>query len=135
MSSNIDTIRAALETYLSATAGIPTLVFDNVDFDPNVLTAFVRVKFAPTSRKPLDVGSDPLSRVEGVYILTVCQPKNVGEGPGLAVADTLSNRFPPHSVVPYGSTFVGIDYSEVGMSYPDDLHHCTPVTIGWFAHN
>jgi hypothetical protein len=53
----------------------------------------------------------------------------------LTVADTLSNRFPPHSIIPYGSIFVEIEYSEVGMSYPDDLYHCTPVTIGWFAHN
>lgn len=135
MSSNIDTIRATLETHLAATTGIPTLVFENVDFDPSVMTAFVRVKFAPAARRPLDVGSNPLSRVEGVYILTVCQPKNTGEGPGLAVADTLSNRFPPHSVVTYGSVFVGIDYSEVGTSYPDDLYHCIPVTIGWYAHN
>jgi hypothetical protein len=135
MSSNIATIRAALETYLVATAGIPTVVLDNVDFDPSVLTAFVRAKLIPVNRRPIDVGSNPLNRVEGIYVLTVCQPKNVGEGPGLAVADTLSNRFPPHSVVPYGSFFVEVDYSEVGMSYPDDLHHCTPVTIGWFAHN
>jgi hypothetical protein len=135
MSSNIATIRAALETYLAATSGIPALVFDNVDYDPSALTPFVRVKLAPVSRRPIDVGPNPLSRVDGIYILTICQPKNVGDGPGLVVADTLSNRFPPHSVIPYGSIFVEIVYSEVGMSYPDDLYHCTPVTIGWFAHN
>jgi len=135
MSSNIATIRAALETYLAATSGIPTLVFDNVDYDPSALTPFVRAKLVPTTRRPIDIGSTALNRVDGVYILTICQPKNIGEGPGLTVADTLCNRFLPHSIVSYGSIFVEIIYSEVGMSYPDDLYHCTPVTIGWFAHN
>lgn len=135
MTSNIATIKATLETYLVATSGIPSIVFDNVDYDPSVLTAFVKSKLIPTERRPIDLGQNPLNRSSGIYLITICQPKNVGEGPGLLVADTLSNRFLPHSVIANGSFFVEIEYSEVGMSYPDDLYHCTPVTIGWFAHN
>lgn len=135
MTANNLTIFKILEAKLRSISGLPTLVSGNVEYDPSVSTPFMRSKYVPVSRRSVDMGSNPLSRVEGTYIITVCHPLNVGEGPGLVVADSIIGSFSPHSVVTDGTDFVEIEYSEMNSGYPSENFYCIPVTIGWFAHN
>ena len=132
--ASLNPIRACLEQYLLATAGIPAVAIPNVKFDPDPKVPFIRVQFVPTSKRPANVGPNPLERYEGLYQLNVYHPSNEGEGYGLNIADVLMERFKPSTSIVFGGEEVGIMYSEVGLPFPDAPFYTTPVTVGWYAY-
>ncbi len=135
MSSNNEAIYKILEARLRSIVDVPTIVSENVQYDPSVGTAFVRTRFMPGARRAIDVGQNPLNRIEGIYMVSLYHPINVGSGPGLILGDIVLDNFPPHSVLSSGSDYVEIMFSEMSMGFPNEKFYCTPVTIGWFAHN
>lgn len=133
--ADLNQIRAALEAHLTATVGIPPLTLPNqvVDVDPRA--AHIRVQFVPISRRPESRGPNPLNRVQGIYSMVVCRPQSEGEGPGLADAQRLIDRFASSTTVSRGGQHVGIEYAEAGLPYPDAPFYCFPVIASWFAYN
>ena len=45
-------IRAALESKLSNTAGLPDIAYENVSFSPTTGTSFLQTTYLPTLRRP-----------------------------------------------------------------------------------
>lgn len=132
---DINPIRACLEQFLLATAGLPVIALPNVSFDPDPTVSFIRVQFVPVSLRPANVGRNPLKRHDGLYQLNVHTPLNVGEGVGLSIADVLIERFEPSTAISFGGQDVGISYSEVSMPFPNTPFYTTPVTVGWYAYS
>jgi hypothetical protein len=128
-------IRAGLENHLLNTADIPLVELPNQkrERDPNV--PFIRAQFTPTARRPDVRGPNPMQRVDGLYIMNVCQPEYVGEGPGLQIADLLLARFDASTDVSYLDFKIGINYSELGLNFPDPPFFCTPVVVNWFTYH
>ena len=52
MASIHNDIRAALESHLSTTAGLPSIAYENVQFDPTTNNSFLKVMYIPTTRRP-----------------------------------------------------------------------------------
>lgn len=134
MSDDLNKIRACLEQHLRAIPSIPTIVVPNVKYDPNKDTPFVRVQFVPLSRRPANVGPNPLNRHDGLYALNVYTPEYQGEGEGLRIAQLIMDAFAPSTSISYGGENVGISYSEAEMAYGDSPFFATPVNVGWYAY-
>lgn len=134
MSDDYNKIRACLEQHLRAIIGIPLVIVGNVKYDPQKDTPFVRAQFAPLSRRPANVGPNPLNRHDGLYSLNVYTPEYNGEGEGLRVAQLIADAFAPSTSIAYGGENVGISYSEVMMAYGDSPFFATPVNVGWYAY-
>jgi len=133
--TSMNDIRAALETRLIATTGIPTVVLPNQRYERDPSVPFVRAQFTPTFRRPDVRGPNPMQRIEGLYLITICQPEYLGEGPGLLVADKLLTRFDATLDIAYGTFKVGINYAELGLNFPDTPFFCTPVIVSWFTYH
>ena len=87
MASIHNDIRAALESHLSTTAGLPAIAYENVPFDPTTGTSFLKVMYIPTTRRPAVRGLNPQQRYEGLLSVTVYCP----EGNGPSTADDYAN--------------------------------------------
>ena len=134
-------IRAALESHLSDTAGLPSgIAYENVSFDPQVGTSFLKVSFVPTSRRPAVRGLSPQQRYQGVFRVFCYTP----EGNGPATADDIANKvmtaFEATTSISFtnadNDTFkVSIDYSERDTGFVDTPWYYTVVNIGWYIYN
>jgi len=136
--SIINDIRACLDTHLAGTASIPTVAHQNVPYEPDTGSEYVKATLVPTSRRPAVRGSNPQQRYEGVYLLLVCTPEANGSGAGYTIADKLLDRFDATNDISYTNPttletiILTINYSEVGTSFLDSPFYCTPVTVSWY---
>lgn len=128
-------IRAALELTLDSVSGLPPFARQNVDFDPTPDDTFIRAQFTPTQRRPSARGPDPQMQYLGLYNLLVCTPENVGAGPGLQIAELIVETLDATKSATNSGIIVRIEYAELGLSYPDPPHYCTPVTISWYSYH
>lgn len=160
MSSILNGIRAALEAHLRSMDPAPLIYTPNRQPDsdrvkirdendpveqelygiaphyaPRKDDTFVRAQFVPRTRRPHVRGPDPINEYRGLYSLVACTPLAVGEGPGLQLADRLLDQFPSSSAVTRSGVTVRIDYSEVGLAYPDPVYFNTPITVSWYSYD
>jgi hypothetical protein len=133
-------IRAALESHLASTAGLPDIAYENVSFEPTTGSSFLKVAFVPVSRRPAVRGLNPQQRYEGVFRVFCYTP----EGIGPATADDLANKVMEAfdattdiSFTPDGgdTVTVSIDYSERDNGFVDTPWYYTVVNIGWYIYN
>ena len=140
MASIYNDIRAALETHLSNVSGIPSVAYENVSFEPQTGTSFLKVAFVPTSRRPAVRGLNPQQRYDGVFQVLVYAP----EGNGPATADDLANKvieaFEATTKIEYTNSdletiTVSIDYAERQQGFLDSPWYYVPINIGWYTYN
>lgn len=130
-----DDIRAALETHLADTIGVPDIAWENVEFSPTTGTPYIKSKVINTARRPAVRGLNPQYRYQGVFQLLLCYPEGVGPSASQTMANTLIDRFPTGSDLTSNGTAVTIEYSEQMGSYSDSPWFKTPVNIHWFSYN
>jgi hypothetical protein len=75
-------IRAALESKLANTSGLPNIAYENVSFSPTTGTGFLQTAYIPTLRRPAVRGLNPQQRYQGVFVVTAYAPE--GNGPKVA---------------------------------------------------
>ena len=128
-------IRAALDTHLAATTGLPTIAFEAVSYEQEPLVSHIKTQFIPTSRRPANRGPSPQNRHQGLYILTACIPEESGVGEALDIADKLMLRFDGSSDVLGVEVNVSIDYSEAITGFFNPPFYCIPVNVAWYAYS
>ena len=134
-------IRAALESHLASTSGLPSgIAYENVSFEPQTGTSFLKVAFVPTSRRPAVRGLNPQQRYQGVFRVFCYTP----EGNGPANADDIANKvitaFDATTDISFtnsdAETFiVSIDYADRDNGFVDSPWYYTVVNIGWYIYN
>ncbi len=139
MSSIYSDIRAALESHLANTSGLPSgIAYENVSFEPETGTSFLKVAFVPTSRRPAVRGLNPQQRYQGVFRVFCYTP----EGHGPATADDIANKvitaFEAATDISFTNggetTIVSIDYAERDNGFVDSPWYYTVVNIGWYIY-
>ena len=133
-------IRAALESHLASTAGLPSgIAYENVSFEPQTGTSFLKVAFVPTSRKPAVRGLNPQLRYQGVFAVTVFTP----EGNGPSTADGYVNKvidaFQATTDISFTNAQsetikLSIDYAERQQGLIDSPWYYVPINIGWYIY-
>jgi hypothetical protein len=140
MSSIYNDIRAALESHLAGTSGLPSgIAYENVSFEPQTGTSFLKVAFVPTSRRPAVRGLNPQQRYQGVFRVFCYTP----EGSGPATADDIANKvieaFDATTDISFTSggetTIVSVDYAERDNGFVDSPWYYTVVNIGWYIYS
>ena len=133
MSSDYDKIRSALETYVAATPGIPSLAWENVKFTPTTGTPYIKVRVLNTSRRPANRGLNPQYRYQGILQLHLCYPEGVGPSVSQSMVNTLIDRFPTGLDITSSDIAVTIDHSEQLGAYNESPWYKTPVYVHWFC--
>ena len=139
MASIQNDIRAALESHLSATSGLPSIAYENVAFEPTTGTSFLKVQYLPTVTRPAVRGLNPQLRYQGVFSVTVFAP----EGQGPATADDYANKVIDAFAATTDISFtngdaetiiVSIDYAERQQGIIDSPWYFVPINIGWYIY-
>jgi len=140
MASIYKDIRAAFETELSGTSGIPDISYENLKYSRSAGTQFVEAQLIPTERKPAVRGTNPQYRYEGIFRVICYSPE--GEGPGAAdtLADLVLDAFPSATDISYTNTDpttykVSLDYSEREAGGIEGSFYYVPVNIGFYIYN
>ena len=139
MASIQNDIRAALESHLSATSGLPSIAYEKVAFEPTTGTSFLKVQYLPTVTRPAVRGLNPQLRYQGVFSVTVFAP----EGQGPATADDYANKVIDAFAATTDISFtngdaetiiVSIDYAERQQGMIDSPWYFVPINIGWYIY-
>jgi hypothetical protein len=139
MASIQNDIRAALESHLAGTSGLPSIAYENVAFDPTTGTSFLKVQYLPTATRPAVRGLNPQLRYQGIFAVTVFTP----EGKGPAAADDYSNKVIDAFAATTDISFtngdaetikVSIDYAERQQGIIDSPWYFVPINIGWYIY-
>lgn len=131
-------IRAALESHLSTTPDLPDIAYENVSFEPQTGTSFLKVAFVPVSRKPAVRGPYPQQRYDGVFRVFCYTPE--GKGPAVAddIADKVITAFDASNDISFtdgsGTTIVTINYAERDNGFVDSPWYYCAVNIGWYIY-
>jgi hypothetical protein len=139
MASIQNDIRAALESHLAGTSGLPSIAYENVAFEPTTGTSFLKVQYLPTATRPAVRGLNPQLRYQGIFAVTVFTP----EGKGPAAADDYSNKVVDAFAATTDISFtngdaetikVSIDYAERQQGIIDSPWYFVPINIGWYIY-
>ena len=139
MASIQNDIRAALESQLAGTSGLPDIAYENVAFEPTTGTSFLKVQYLPTVTRPAVRGLNPQLRYQGVFSVTVFAP----EGQGPATADDYANKVIDAFAATTDISFtngdaetiiVSIDYAERQQGMIDSPWYFVPINIGWYIY-
>ncbi len=139
MASIQNDIRAALESHLAGTSGLPSIAYENVAFEPTTGTSFLKVNYLPTATRPAVRGLNPQLRYQGIFAVTVFTP----EGKGPAAADDYSNKVIDAFASTTDISFtngdaetikVSIDYAERQQGIIDSPWYFVPINIGWYIY-
>lgn len=128
-------IRRVLETTLTGVAGIPSIAWENVSFNPVSNSPYVKARFAPTLREPAVRGLNPQMYYQGVFMVDVCVPTGLGPGEGDAIANSIVDAFDaPKDLTTNGIT-ITIRYAERELGTIEGAYYTIPVVIGWLIYN
>lgn len=141
-----DDIRAALESRLASTSGIPQISYENTKFKPTTNTPFIQTRVVYSSRVPVVMGLDsgtgqPFQhRYRGVFQLLLHYPEGVGSGTSQDMVNTLIDRFESSTDISFTNTdpktiFVTINYAEQMGAYTKSPWYVTPVNIDWYCYD
>ena len=140
MASIQNDIRAALESKLAATSGLPVIAYENVAFEPTTGTSFLKVQYLPTVTRPAVRGLNPQLRYQGVFSVTVFTPE--GKGPATAddYTNTVIDAFAATTDISFTNgdaetIIVSIDYAERQQGMVDSPWYFVPINIGWYIYN
>ena len=134
-------IRAALESHLASTSGLPSgIAYENVSFEPQTGTSFLKVAFVPTSRKPAVRGLIPQQRYHGVFRVFCYTPECIGPANADDIANIVITAFDATTDISFtnsdAETFiVSIDYADRDNGFVDSPWYYTVVNIGWYIYN
>lgn len=131
-----ETIRSTLETHLSGTSSIPSIIeYLNVKTAKDATDEHVRTKLYITSRVPAVRGPNPQMRYQGLYVATVCVPVGKGSKSALDYVDTLLARFDGSTNIVGASLTISVERAEVGIPYEEGAFYCVPVEITWYVYS
>lgn len=132
-------IRAALESRLEDTSGIPVIAWENVPYNPTTGTPFIKPMFQPVLREQAAMTTNPSHRYQGLFTILCHYPEGTGPGTSQGTVDTLVNRFNSTVDISYTNTdletiVVSIRGVQQEGSYTRSPWYITPVTVSWFIY-
>lgn len=128
-------IRAGLETALSAVAGLPAAQYrswENVAFTvPAPTVAWVEATFSPGRTRAITVGTAPTYQHEGLFLIDLHYPH--GNGPALAdaAADAIIAAFPVTADLVHTGVTTRIRYAERQAGARENAWFKVPIMVAW----
>lgn len=101
-------IYKGLMTTLTGISGIPQLVYENIQYEPNN-EIFIQVKNQLPDSGVSTMGANKFYRNTGILILDIKIPKNDGPEGAQETYDKIRNGFSPGSVITYNSVNIHIE--------------------------
>lgn len=130
-----DDIRAAFEVKLAAISGLPDVAWENVSFNPDTSSSYVKPRMVPTVREPAVRGLNPQIYYQGYFLVECCVPEGTGPSEADALADTIIEAFEATTDISHNGTITSIRYAERDLGTQEGSHFCVPVRIGFYIYS
>lgn len=134
MTAIYDDIRQALEVKLNSISGLPSVAWENVQFDPEDNTSYVQPMFSPTNRQPAVRGLNPQQYYRGLFTVNVYTPADQGPSAADTLANTIIENFEATSDLTANSKTISIRTADRRMGMKVNNHYLVPVIIEWYCY-
>lgn len=128
-------IREALEANLSDISGIPTIIWENTNVEPESGKEYIDVSFAPTVREPAVRGLHPQQYYRGIFAVNCYTPADKGPGAADDLADKVIEEFEATSDLTANGKIISIRSAEKRMGMKVNNHYVIPVIIDWYIYH
>lgn len=136
--SNVQDIRRALEKKLNSISGLPSIAWENVPFNAEGSSSFIRASLTIAEMRPSSVGVNSQILYRGLFLLDVFyrqnQPTNAGTATPDSIADTIISNFQYATELIENSKTVRIRFAERSGAVQDPPWYFVPVAITWYAY-
>ena len=129
-------IRHAFEDALEAIAGIDdtNAAFENVAFNPDGKSTWVRCRLQASSQRQAAMGVDAARRDDGLFLVEVFGLQNVGPSAVDVLVDGIIAAFKAGTKLTQDGLNVHIQYAERSAGLNDAPWYYVPVTIAWYSY-
>lgn len=132
--SDFQDIRRALEKKLNAMAGVPSIAWENSEFDPKDEETWVRARFTVAEMRPATVGINYPLLYQGLFLVDCFGLRNKGTSALDLLADSVVTEFAAGQQITENSKVVNIRFAErAGALFTEPWYH-VPVTITWYSY-
>lgn len=135
--TDLPNIRAALESRLNGVASVPSIGWENTDFDPTGINSWLRTQLEITSQKPSAVGAGAQVRHEGLFLVDAFiryQKTQGGPNAADALAQKIQDAFPYGTILTSGGARVYIRSAERAGARIDSPWYFVPISINWYCY-
>ena len=129
-----DDIRAVLEVNLSNISGLPSVAWENVSFNPQTQSPYIRPRLVPTIRKPAVRGLTPQMYYQGYFLVECYTPENQGPSAADDLADLIMTNLEATTDISHNGLTLCLRYAERDLGTQEGAHYMVPVRIGWYLY-
>ena len=133
--SIVNKIRAALENHLITMVGAPTIYTNNIAYEAEPNTNFVKCRVVVTNIEPATRGLNPHLKHSGFFPTLICTPEGDGSGASMEIAEAILDRFTSTTDISYDGIILTIDTAQMANSYYSAPFDCLPLTINWYIYH
>lgn len=133
MAASVD-IRQALEGHLTRLDGIPSVAWENVQFNPTEGSSWLKATVRPTSRIQHTIGEDCLVEHIGLFQVDVMTPMNAGPAAGETLAQGIVDLYSPGQQLIAGGVTLICRHAEPGPYRCIESWCHIPVTVEYVAY-
>lgn len=134
MASIYDEIRAVLENTLSSVSNIPSIAWENVNFNPPNNASYIKARLVPTIRRPAVRGTNPQMYYQGYYLIEVYCPEGNGPAAADALANSIIDAFEATTDLSLGAFRLPIRYAERDLGVREGAFYKVEIRIGWYKY-
>lgn len=127
-------IKIALDKHLSEIVGLPDVAWENVPFEPETGTNWVQPRFTPNRRRQQTMGTQFLTRYDGLYRVHVHTPEGQGAKAAQDIAATIVEAFEATTNLEHNGTKVQIRGSETRSGVHDAPWYYITVVVDWYCY-
>lgn len=120
-------IQAALDTKLATITDTP-IAFQNVPYEPQAGTAYLRASFLPADTTQASLGTSGKDETNGIYQIDVVVPRGSGRP---QLLDTVADLFKRGTVLTYNNRNLRIRSVSIGPSILDDEWYFVPISVNF----
>ena len=125
-------VQAILDTATALVSGVPTLTTENKRITTSSVTSFARSTLAPAETIAESIGACGADRLNGLYVIDMFYPKDLGVVDSNADVDALTVAFEAGTILINGSDTVEIFNSYPNPATPDlDKFYRKQVVVQW----
>jgi len=130
MSTFFTDIQGALRARLSTLPSLPPVSWENVDYEPNSSTLFLRATGLPSSTNQACLGDDGLDFHVGIFQVDVFIPDGKGRS---SWPDAIADHFKRGTRITQNSVTVTITTVSIESASKDENFYIVPVSISYQA--
>lgn len=134
MSAAFLNVGGALDARLGNLANLPSVAWQNLEFDPDLNALYLRPTHLPAPTVQSGLGTSGLDRYQGIYQIDVFAVAGTGRGAAEVQADLIADHFRRGTDLSYGGIVVRTGDVSRGAGRPEEDRFIISISINYLAY-